>query len=197
MIQGYFQIQYLFKILNGMEPISILRILEGSMDKTGFHSTDDWAGTIEKENYDCYEYMDLNRQQQQLGIEKRERICRNLQERDTYTKKENELRYKKSTSINNATGTTTTQKHFEATTTIPGVLPTSYEEAMSSNHATEWQATMNEELTALDDNDTWKLVDKPEVCDIVDIPSVHKFFAWVKEYEIPYSLTLLVLLVDD
>ncbi|KAK9685137.1 hypothetical protein QE152_g38273 [Popillia japonica] len=27
--------------------------------------------------------------------------------------------------------------------------PTSYEEAMNSNHATEWQAAMNEELKAL------------------------------------------------
>ncbi|KAK9754360.1 hypothetical protein QE152_g1358 [Popillia japonica] len=46
--------------------------------------------------------------------------------------------------------------------------PTSNEETMSSNHATEWQAAMNEELKNLDDNDTWKLVDKPEVCNIVD-----------------------------
>ncbi|KAK9704395.1 hypothetical protein QE152_g28351 [Popillia japonica] len=46
--------------------------------------------------------------------------------------------------------------------------PTSHEEAMSSNHAAEWQTAMDEELRALDDNDIWKLVDKPEVCDIVN-----------------------------
>ncbi|KAK9678945.1 hypothetical protein QE152_g40412, partial [Popillia japonica] len=32
--------------------------------------------------------------------------------------------------------------------------PTSYEEAMNSNHATEWQAAMDKELKASDDNDT-------------------------------------------
>ncbi|KAK9702054.1 hypothetical protein QE152_g30212 [Popillia japonica] len=40
--------------------------------------------------------------------------------------------------------------------------PTTYEEAMAGDYASEWQEAIDRELEALSDNNTWKLVDKPK-----------------------------------
>ena len=46
-------------------------------------------------------------------------------------------------------------------------IPMTYDDALKSNEATKWQTAMNDEMTALYDNDTFELVTPPEGRQIV------------------------------
>uniref|UniRef100_A0A1Y1NHZ0 Retrovirus-related Pol polyprotein from transposon TNT 1-94 n=1 Tax=Photinus pyralis TaxID=7054 RepID=A0A1Y1NHZ0_PHOPY len=53
-------------------------------------------------------------------------------------------------------------------------VPSTYEEAMSSRNSKEWQASINEELAALEENKTWELTVKPPDKHIIDSKWVFK-----------------------
>lgn len=44
------------------------------------------------------------------------------------------------------------------------IEPNTYEEAIQSEHATEWKRAIEEELHSLNENDTWDIIDKPNDC---------------------------------
>lgn len=44
------------------------------------------------------------------------------------------------------------------------VEPTTYDEAMQSEHSTEWKRAINDELQSLSENDTWDIINKPDDC---------------------------------
>lgn len=46
--------------------------------------------------------------------------------------------------------------------------PTTWQEAIKSKNAIEWKKAMDKEMNSLEENQTWKLVEKPSVCEIVD-----------------------------
>ncbi|PNF40752.1 hypothetical protein B7P43_G18365, partial [Cryptotermes secundus] len=52
--------------------------------------------------------------------------------------------------------------------------PKNYEDAMKSQHATEWEKAIERELLALKDSDTWTVVDKPVKCNEIDSKWVFK-----------------------
>lgn len=52
--------------------------------------------------------------------------------------------------------------------------PTTYHEAMESKYASKWKEAIDEEMRALIENDTWKLVEKPDKCEIIDSKWVFK-----------------------
>lgn len=44
------------------------------------------------------------------------------------------------------------------------IEPDTYEEAVQSDHGTEWKRAIEEELQSLNENDTWEIIDKPKDC---------------------------------
>lgn len=52
--------------------------------------------------------------------------------------------------------------------------PMTFEEALQSNFSDEWQKAMELELKALNDNNTWDIIDKPKNCDVIDSKWVFK-----------------------
>jgi transposase InsO family protein len=52
--------------------------------------------------------------------------------------------------------------------------PTTYEEAMNSNHSKEWEAAIQEEMQAMHDNNTWEVIVKPEKCRVIQSKFVFK-----------------------
>ena len=52
--------------------------------------------------------------------------------------------------------------------------PSTLEEALNSEHASKWKEAVNQELQAMDENETWTVVDKPKICKSVDSKWVFK-----------------------
>lgn len=52
--------------------------------------------------------------------------------------------------------------------------PISYEEAMKSEEAEKWKKAMKAETEALEENNTWQVVKKPKVCEVIDSKWVYK-----------------------
>lgn len=46
--------------------------------------------------------------------------------------------------------------------------PATYEQAMAGPHSSSWQEAIDEELKAIQDNETWSIVEKPSNCEIID-----------------------------
>lgn len=44
------------------------------------------------------------------------------------------------------------------------IEPDTYDEAVQSEHGTEWKRAIEEELQSLDENDTWEIIDRPKDC---------------------------------
>ena len=52
--------------------------------------------------------------------------------------------------------------------------PTTFEEAISSSHASDWLSAMHEELASMSHNDVWDLVELPVGCEPVGCKWVFK-----------------------
>lgn len=53
-------------------------------------------------------------------------------------------------------------------------IPNTYEEAIQSNNSKKWNKAMNDEIKSLEENKTWKIVNKPEDKKIVEVKWIYR-----------------------
>lgn len=57
------------------------------------------------------------------------------------------------------------------------LVPECYEEAVNCLDSRNWKEAMNNEIKSLEENNTWKIVDKPEDKRIIDVKWVYKIIS--------------------